>query len=209
MNAWKKLSNSRRRESRLKTSATYVGTRTSEGPCVVVRTEHGTHKLLPHLDLEQHSPVGFDWACTGARSAQLALALLAHVSGKENFARKHYEIFAHEIIPHLPQDRWELSGRQVLRTLFRVYDKLRQDQASVLSFEGKRRKIAIIRSVLPGNEGVEARGCGRSARTAATRALLNLLGNGRLRQRPVTNLKLELSIVSTRPEAHKSCPEDA
>src|SRR5882672_6424224 len=61
--------------------------------------------------------------------------------------------------------------------------------------EGKPRKIATIRAFLPGKAEIQARGRGRSVRTAATRALLNLLGNKQLRRRRIANLHIEISVA--------------
>jgi hypothetical protein len=63
---------------------------------------------------------------------------------------------------------------------------------------GEMRKVAVIRAFLPGQREVDARGCGRSARTAATRALLNLLGHRLLRRRCLVAVQIELSIISAR-----------
>jgi hypothetical protein len=57
-------------------------------------------------------------------------------------------------------------------------------------------KVAVIRAFLPGQREVNARGCGRSARTAATRALLNFLGHRFVRRRRLAAVQIELSIAN-------------
>ena len=66
--------------------ARYIGFRTASGTHVVVQTNEGSANLRPRLDLIRHVPVGFDWGRAGSGQAQLALALLAHVSGDDAFA---------------------------------------------------------------------------------------------------------------------------
>jgi hypothetical protein len=61
-------------------------------------------------------------------------------------------------------------------------------------------KTAIIRAALPGEhhtEHIDVRGRGRSTRTAATRALLNLLRQEPFRRRSAVHVHIELSIIST------------
>lgn len=55
-------------------------------------------------------------------------------------------------------------------------------------------KVAVIHALIPTRAEIDASGRGRSVRTAATRALLNLLGHKLLRQQRVSNLQLQLSI---------------
>ncbi len=158
-------------------NARYIGTRTSSGTSVLVQSTRGTTPLEPRLDLVRHLPIGFDWASGSASgSAQLALALLAHASGDDDFALRNYQAFNHEIVSRLPQFRWE-------------------------------RKVAIIECSVPGEHRenqIQVQGCGRSVRTAATRALLNLLGNKRLRRRRIVQLPIELSVVNA-SELHTDC----
>ena len=93
--------------------ARYVGTRTGSGTSVVIQTAGRREHLRPRLDLLRHSPVGFDWAhTTGSGATQLALALLAHASGSDEFALEHYQVFKHEIVARLPRTGWELTSAQ-------------------------------------------------------------------------------------------------
>ncbi len=61
-------------------------------------------------------------------------------------------------------------------------------------------KVATIRAYLGPSESIreaEARGQGRSERRAASRALLNLLRDKRLRRQKTISIHLELVIVNT------------
>jgi hypothetical protein len=65
------------------------------------------------------------------------------------------------------------------------------------------RKTAIITAAVLVNHGtnrIAARGRGRSARTAATRALLNLLKQKPFRRQSVVHVHIELSIVNSTQE---------
>lgn len=189
-----------------RTDAKYVGTRTSSGPQVLVKTESSCGSLPPRPDLLRHSPPGFNWGRSGSGQAQLALALLADASGNDEFALKYHQVFQHEFIARLPKDRWELTGLQILQALRFVCEEAKLDPAETDQSEDQSGKVAVIRALLPGRDHdfqISARACGRSVRSAANRALLNLLGNRHLRQRSITNLQLELSIFNAsedRPE---------
>ncbi len=185
-------------------NARYIGTRTSSGTSVLVQSTRGTTPLEPRLDLVRHLPIGFDWASGSASgSAQLALALLAHASGDDDFALRNYQAFNHEIVSRLPQFRWELNSNLVLQQL-RFINAIEESTDCSVS---NSRKVAIIECSVPGEHRenqIQVQGCGRSVRTAATRALLNLLGNKRLRRRRIVQLPIELSVVNA-SELHTDC----
>lgn len=61
-------------------------------------------------------------------------------------------------------------------------------------------KTAIIKAFVATEhhtDSIEARGRGRSTRTAATRALLNLLNQKPFRRQRAVHIRIELSVVST------------
>lgn len=179
--------------------AKYVGFRTTSGTHVVVQTAEGSANLQPRSDLIRHSPVGFDWGRSGSGQAQLALALLAHVSGDDAFALEHYQLFQHEIIARFPKHRFEITGSQALQMLAFVSMDALADFYPPRLPKAKHRKLAIIHVLIPANSheiGIKAEGSGRSVRTAASRALMNLLGKPNLRQRRLTNLQMELSVFN-------------
>ena len=191
--------NTARFNAQLRGDARYIGFRTTSGAHVVVRTAQGSANLQPRLDLIRHIPVGFEWGRSGSGQAQLALALLAHVSGDDAFALEHYQLFQREIIARFPEHRFEITGSQALQMLaFVSMDVLPDSHPSGLP-KANRRKIAIIRAPIPARQhdiGIKAQGIGRSVRSAATRALLNLLGKPNLRRRQLTNLQIELSVFN-------------
>lgn len=179
--------------------ARYIGFRTTSGAHVVVQTAEGSANLQPRCDLIRHSPVGFDWGRSGSGQAQLALALLAHVSGDDAFALQHYQVFQHEIVARLPKHHFEITSSQALQMLaFVSMDALEDFHPPALT-KAKRSKLAIIQVLIPANSRdieIKVQGIGRSVRTAATRALLNLLGKPNLRRRRLTNLQIELSVFN-------------
>jgi hypothetical protein len=129
----------------------------------------------------------------------LALALLAQVSGDDAFALEHYQLFQHEIIARFPKHRFEITGSQALQMLAFVSMDALADFYPPRLPKARRRKLAIIQALIPANAheiGIKAEGTGRSARTAAIRALLNLLGKPNLRQRRLRNLQIELSVFN-------------
>src|SRR5262249_40210064 len=129
--------------------ARYVGFRTTSGAHVLVQTAEGSTNLQPRLDLIRYSPVGFDWGRSGSGQAQLALALLAHVSGDDAFALEHYQVFQHEIIARFPKNRFEITGSQALRMLaFVSMDTLDDFHPPELP-KARRGKLAIIQARVP------------------------------------------------------------
>lgn len=190
-----------------RSDAKYVGFRTTSGAHVVVQTAEGSTNLPPRFDLIRHSPVGFDWGRSGSGQAQLALALLAHVSGDDAFALEHYQLFQHEIVARLPKHRFEITSSQALQMLaFVSMDALEDFDPPTLT-KATRGKLAIIQTLIPTNSHdieIKVQGIGRSVRTAATRALLNLLGKPTLRRRHLTNLQIELSVFNLSETQHSN-----
>lgn len=205
----KQRTNTARFNAQLRADARYIGYRTAAGTHVVVQTAKGTTNLRPRLDLVRHLPVGFDWGRSGSGQAQLALALLAHASGDDAFALEHYQLFQHEIIARFPKHRFEITGRQALQMLaFVSMDALEDFHPPALT-KAKRGKLAIIHALIPASSHdivIKAQGAGRSVRTAATRALMNLFSKPNLRQRPLTNLQIELSVFNL-SEVENSTPD--
>ena len=75
-------------------------------------TPEGTALLL-RLDLVRHSPEGFEWGHGGSGPAQLALALLAHATGDDAFALRHYEELKRKVVQGLPKGGWTLTKEEI------------------------------------------------------------------------------------------------
>lgn len=189
---------SRRNSSALESR--YVGTRTGSGTSVFIQTSGRRENLRPRLDLIRHSPVGFDWAhTTGSGSAQLALALLAHASGSDDFALEYYQVFQHEIVARLPRTGWQLTSVQVLQMLRFVAQGQELQTGGLEPKPVRARKTAVIHAQVPTEThyaGITAQGSAGNIGDAATRAMRNLLRDARLRKRPIVNLAMELSIIN-------------
>lgn len=54
--------------------------------------------------VRNHSPDGFSWGYGGSGPAQLALAILLHVSEDVDMAQRHYQDFKSEHVAAWPQD---------------------------------------------------------------------------------------------------------
>jgi hypothetical protein len=179
--------------------AKYIGIRTGSGVSVAIQTHGRREQLRPRPDLIRHSPIGFDWARSGSGAAQLALALLAHASGDDDFALEHYQVFNHEIISRLPRMSWELTPTQVLLMLRFVAQGVLVETLELQPKPVDHRKTAIIHARLStGSNCVEltAQGSAGNIGDAVTRAIRNILRDPRLRNRPIVQLPLELSVIN-------------
>lgn len=95
---------------------TYRGWRDANGIChVVVDEDKVTRKLDPRLDLDNHSPDGFEWGYGGSGPAQLALALLADALGDDKQAVRLHQAFKWEKIAGLMRDRaWRMTDEEII-----------------------------------------------------------------------------------------------
>lgn len=79
---------------------------------------HNSGPLPLRLDLENHSPTGFECGYGGSGPAQLAVAILAHALGDDEQAARLHQPFKARVISNLPQDAdWQLTLREVLVTV--------------------------------------------------------------------------------------------
>src|SRR3954469_18003779 len=84
--------------------------------CVTVGTPGaGRRRNLPlRLELFNHSPTGFGWGYDGAGPAQLALAILAEVTGDNSLAVRLHQEFKRDVIAGLAMNRsWQINSCQV------------------------------------------------------------------------------------------------
>ena len=101
---------------------TYRGTRSSRENrvnitvTVSLEAEDGTREdrsLSERQDLVNHSPEGFAWGYSGSGPAQLALALLADITGDGEYAARHYQRFKREFTAGIWHDRWTIHGEDL------------------------------------------------------------------------------------------------
>ena len=87
-------------------------------------------ELNPRLDLQAHSPAGFEWGYAGSGPAQLALALLADFLGDDAAALKLYQPFKRAIIAQLHRPCWTLSDQDIAAALSRLQPRSTAPPAS-------------------------------------------------------------------------------
>jgi hypothetical protein len=95
---------------------TYRGWRAADGAHVAVIPD-GIKLLSPlplRLDLDNHSPTGFEWGYAGSGPAQLALALLADALRDDADALQLHQCFKFKVIASLPAS-WEMTDEDVIR----------------------------------------------------------------------------------------------
>jgi hypothetical protein len=95
----------------------YRGWRMADGTHVKIVLPDGELRRLPlRLDLDNHSPTGFEWGYAGSGPAQLALALLADATRHDATARALHQSFKFKIITPLARDPpWEMTDDDVIR----------------------------------------------------------------------------------------------
>lgn len=93
---------------------TYVGLRDAAEGCLVWRMMAPLcAPLNPRLDLRRHSPTGFEWGYGGSGPAQLALAILADVTGDDEVALRLYMRFKFGVVSGLPKHGFLLPATDV------------------------------------------------------------------------------------------------
>jgi hypothetical protein len=81
---------------------------------VIAVDEDGTSRRLPlRLDLDNHSPTGFEWGYGGSGPAQLALALLADALGDDQRALRLHQRFKFAFVTKLDGDSWTMRAAVV------------------------------------------------------------------------------------------------
>ena len=79
--------------------------------------------LDPRLDLQRHSPTGFEWGYCGSGPAQLALALLAdHLADKQE-ALNCYQRFKWAVVAELPRQKWTLTTDEIDAALQEIHEQ--------------------------------------------------------------------------------------
>lgn len=97
---------------------TYFGRRQPDGICTVVVQHQGDKQLEPlalRLDLDNHSPTGFEWGYAGSGPAQLALALLADALDDDTEAARLHQAYKWRVVCGLPRPGFTLTSDEVKR----------------------------------------------------------------------------------------------
>ena len=74
--------------------------------------EPARHKLPLHLELQNHSPTGFEWGYGGSGPAQLALALLVDAVGDPELAQTHYQEFKRAVVSGWASS-WTVTAKEI------------------------------------------------------------------------------------------------
>ena len=65
-----------------------------------------SYPLPVRLDLVEHSPTGFNWGYGGSGPAQLAIAILADLTGDDLYSKARYMSFKWDVVAKLPSLGW-------------------------------------------------------------------------------------------------------
>jgi len=94
----------------------YTGKRAKygENPGVVVDVTDGDERrpLSPRLELKEHSTT-LEWGYGTGGTAQLALAILADVTGSDAYAERHYHWFKLDVVSRFAWEEWGLRESQI------------------------------------------------------------------------------------------------
>ena len=81
---------------------------------VTVIEDDGTETPLdPQYEHVNHSPDGFGWGYHGSGAAQLAFAILFHVTGDLGYTIGQYQKFKADVVAKLPRAPWELTKAEI------------------------------------------------------------------------------------------------
>ncbi len=101
--------------------ARYVGfLRGQDQPEVWVCTLQGLTRLFPRHELISALPIAFRWGVPDAGCLHLAVAVLSHWAGADEFALRYYRAFTDEVIVHLTQRSWELTNSAIVHAIARI-----------------------------------------------------------------------------------------
>ena len=93
----------------------YYGKRKPDGTTVVRRIRQGGEYLLPlRLDIENHSPTGFEWGYGGSGPAQLAVAIMADALHDAPRAQGLHQRFKWQIVSRFDKEYWSITRVEVM-----------------------------------------------------------------------------------------------
>lgn len=72
----------------------------------------GGEPLPIRTDVFRHSSI-MDWGHLGSSPAQLALALLLHVTGREPLSLTYHQQFKQEVVSQFPVEGWTISSDEI------------------------------------------------------------------------------------------------
>lgn len=113
----------------------YFGRRDAHGPEVMVMEADGQCRMLNparSLELQNHSPTGFEWGYGGSGPAQLALALLLDYYGADA-AQQTYHFFKSQVVARMPAGEWELTGSEIQFWMQTNIDNSEQEASAYFS----------------------------------------------------------------------------
>lgn len=65
------------------------------------------------LDLQRHSPDGFEWGYMGSGPAQTALAILAHHLKNDALAVELHQHYHHEVVARAARQLWSTNTNEI------------------------------------------------------------------------------------------------
>jgi hypothetical protein len=96
----------------------YTGERQRDGTTRVTAAEDAVRsparELDPRLDIRNHSPTGLEWGYQGSGPAQLALAILADLTGDDAYANCEHQRFKADVTSRIRGDRWTIMGEDAM-----------------------------------------------------------------------------------------------
>jgi Family of unknown function (DUF6166) len=102
----------------------YVGVRQDDGTAKVFFADG---KMLveidPRRDLWDHSPTGVEWGYAGSGPAQLALAMLARVTGCPHLALLLHQQFKCEVVMHFRRAGFHVPLEDIIGWIFQATER--------------------------------------------------------------------------------------
>lgn len=83
-----------------------------------------------HLDLADHSPMGFEWGYNGSGPKQLALAILAEAFTDDE-ALEYYEQFTSDVIASIHDRKWEMTSSDIKAWFEQATGRVRLTQMDI------------------------------------------------------------------------------
>lgn len=99
----------------------YYGRRELGSKCAVFYVEGKQHQPLPPCnDIWNHSPDGFEWGYHGSGPAQLALAILHHITGCPHLSVELHQSFKRDFVARFDRDLWRMDRDEIVAWIFQA-----------------------------------------------------------------------------------------